>query len=213
MDIQSLTGRQKLVGIVVIAFLFLCGLGAILPSPDPVGPQQNTAAVDIDSTEQVDADEAIDIAHVEEPEIRSEPTIPGLEVYDVQGNLEDEGFECEKSTYSDETLKTMWLCELDEGEKSYSVEIWARDSFNVYAVEANGLNYTETTNTAALGDFMSFIATLPYEGSNPQESSEWVKENLEQHDVTHIQGDVSFTIYGEGRAKILSIAHQDYSLD
>lgn len=142
-----------------------------------------------------------------------EPIIPELTAVDVYGNLENKGFTCEKRSMSQAPIYLVWTCKDSASDYDFTVEIFAGNSMQIYAINTTALNFTSKTNTIVSGDFLSFMATLPYKDAKPTEAKDWVKNNIESHDKSTVISNVKFSIYGEAKAKILKINHMDSTLD
>jgi hypothetical protein len=142
-----------------------------------------------------------------------EPIIPELTAIDVYGNLEDKGFTCEKKGMVQPPISVVWTCTDSASDYDYTVQIFAGSSMQIYSVTSTALNFTSKSNTEASGDFLSYIATLSYKDAKPTEARDWVRNNMESHDKSIVISNVKFAIFGQAKAKILKINHQDSTLD
>jgi hypothetical protein len=132
-------------------------------------------------------------------------TIPGLLPVDVYGNLEYEGLTCEgpNSIGADEVW---WTCEGSDLSAEYMVEIRGPDSSNVRLVEATVLSFDPSATEETAADFLGFVATVPYKGSNPEEARLWVEENADTtRPVSTEIGGVEYVLSGSGDVRILEI--------
>jgi hypothetical protein len=124
---------------------------------------------------------------------------------DVYGNLENEGFTCEgpDPIGGDEVW---WTCELSDLSADYMVEIWGPDADSVRLVEATVLNFDPSTTNETAADFLGYVATVPYKGSNPEEAQLWVEENADTtRPVSTTIGGVEYVLSGSGESRILEI--------
>ena len=173
-------------------------------TPEPAKPEEETTAVvpEVTTPEPAAGDEE------RQPELPPKPepaTIPGLFPVDVYGNLENQGFTCEgPDPIGDDEV--WWNCERQESMSDYTVEIWGPDASSVRLVEATVLSFDPSATNELAADFLGYVATVPYEGSNPEEAKLWVEDNADatRRVSTEISG-VSYTLYGTEGSRILEI--------
>jgi hypothetical protein len=124
---------------------------------------------------------------------------------DVYGDLEDRGFTCEGPDPIGEG-EVWWTCESSDVGAEYMVEIWGPDASSVRLVEATVLSYDPSATNELVADFLGFVATVPYEGSNPEEAKLWVEENADatRKVSTEIEG-VEYTLAGNATSRILEM--------
>lgn len=136
--------------------------------------------------------------------------IPGLTPVDVKLNLENQGFDCEliyAAIPTDPYYK--WECKKDSFSNSMLVEIWSTSIMTVDLVRASIVQYDSPSNSLAI-DFLGFVATLPYDGSQPQQARAWVETTLPTITragdirITNI-GGIKFQLYGIPSARSLTI--------
>ena len=119
------------------------------------------------------------------------PTIPGLAAVDVHGNLETRGF-----TTNREFLPGLiiWNSFLDRGATLVNVKTTGTAADAIDAVTAyvvSGGNVERSRPVAE--EILPFIATLPYDGSTPNEARAWVRDNLGRN-TSRVFGPVKFEL-------------------
>lgn len=127
-----------------------------------------------------------------EPSNTQTSIIPGIEATDVYLNLVDLGFSMKKDLRPDNCC---WLCEKSNGTTEIDVEITGKSNMQIDSVQAVFYNYTfdESQTVELASDMMSYIATIPYDSSRPEEARAWVRNNLGRDARTTI-GPVSFLL-------------------
>lgn len=111
--------------------------------------------------------------------------IEGLTAADITINLEQTfGFECDGP--QDARSRVRYSCESPEDPSSY--------------VEVFGRGPTEIENVAAFSsslarDLLSYVATLPYEGSQPGKAKRWVLSHLGDSEARLTIGSAQFSIF------------------
>ena len=148
---------------------------------------------------------------VQEVKKEEHVTIPGISAVDIYGNLKDLGFECTGPDVDDEKL-VWWECKEEATDHNYMVSILGKSSTEILTIEASAVNYGTGDSNKVLGDFLSYMATVKYDNSEPEKTRNWVKENLNQNTDTVI-GGVRLTITGNERSKTLIVAHENSDLD
>lgn len=134
--------------------------------------------------------------------LAKEPIIPGAQPVDVHGNLESKGFNV---TFSGTEPALLWECRSEEPGITYVAEVYGPAVEKLSHVRATVI--TDGVTDAANGlPFLGFVASLPYDGGDPEQARAWV----EQHgntDGAHIDfGPVNFTIAAPTNAsRILTI--------
>ncbi|MFA6335957.1 MAG: hypothetical protein WCX48_10505 [Bacteroidales bacterium] len=121
-------------------------------------------------------------------------TIPGLTAVDVHGNFTNKGFSLEKRL---ETEVSTWTCKLSNLESEFIVVATGKDPDNIVNVQGTVLNYSDKNTSEIAKDFLGFIASLPYENSQPEVARDWVLNNIEKGGSTSI-GNVKFEIIANG---------------
>lgn len=130
--------------------------------------------------------------------------INGLNPVDVYLNLEKEGFKTEKQIGGE--YGNSWISTQSYAGVDYKVETYSTNTQNVISVRATAMIDVTQKNIIATKQFMQFIATLPYENSQPEEAKSWVDRNFNNDKATITISDATFTIYTPSVAvRILTI--------
>jgi hypothetical protein len=105
--------------------------------------------------------------------------IRGLTADDVLATLRDRGFVCEGPTTFLDGVD--YICDFDEDPLySFRVEITGLTPSDIRAVEAVFFWFGDKAQLdAGADDFLGLIASLPYEGSSPEEARNWVQSKEE----------------------------------
>lgn len=168
----------------VLAALLVLGTGACgdaenesTTSTTAVEDPASTTAAPASTTTSVDPTAAV---------------IPGLVAVDVYGNLEERGMTCDGPTEGDKF--STWTC--NDPAASASVTIYSPSSTVspvVSQVEATILDPSDA-------ELLAFVATVPFEGAEPEAARAWVTETLptvvEGQPVSATFGGVLYTLSG-----------------
>jgi hypothetical protein len=179
--------------------------------PEPGGTEEPTAVVS-----EVSDPKPVESEPVPEPPTkRAGPghewvhewiptTIPSLYPVDVYGNLKDRGFGCEGPAQVGG--ESVWHCTSSDTRAKYTVEILGPDASSVRLVEATVLSFDPSTTNETASDFLGYVATVPYEGSNPEQAKLWVQDNVDTtRPLSTKIGGVQYVLSGSGDARILEI--------
>lgn len=149
----------------------------------------------------------------EEPknELKSSATIPGLSAVDVYGNLKNIEFSCSGPDIGSDGL-TSWECKEETGEHMYLVEILGKNSSEILTVQATALNYSNINTDDVVKDFFGYVASVPYENSDQVFAKNWVIQNIAQK-TNEVINRVRFTMAGNEKSRILTIANENSDLD
>lgn len=136
--------------------------------------------------------------------------ITGVTPAYLQVMLEEQNFECEvvyAPTDTDPYYK--WECRREDSSKSLLLEIWSTSFGFINLVRTRIIQYGTPEDNVAI-NYLGFIATLPYDGSNPQQAREWIEETLPtltgDGDVRETTiGGVRFSLYGNDQNISLKI--------
>lgn len=134
--------------------------------------------------------------------------IPGITAADVKLNFTDRGFTCDGPRMTnDEDLGSfvLYSCELKTDEYELLVEFDGESVTDVLSVQGTVLNFSNRTLEDVASEFIGYVATLPYEGSNPEEARAWAQQNIGVKAETEI-GGVKFDSAGTERSTILTIS-------
>lgn len=134
--------------------------------------------------------------------------LPGLRPADVTVNLEDRrGMDCASAEQNGNYY--VWVCERAEGDISIHVEIYAKTLATVDYITAHVLQLGEPSDDLA-EELLGFIATMPYDGAEPDAARAWVEETLptiravgDVRDATF--GGVDYHLMGGPSARILEM--------
>ncbi len=136
--------------------------------------------------------------------------IPGISAVDVYGNLKDIGFVCDWPTsYGGEVF---WVCEDNTTEYSYIVEIVGETPSKITSIQATVLNYSSKSTKIIAKDFLWYVASVKYDGSNQVWAKNWVIANT-LNKINKVFGTVRYTIAWNDRSRMLTIAHENSNLD
>lgn len=124
--------------------------------------------------------------------VESEPVIPGIAAVDVYMNLENQGFDCEGPDPFGELLS--WDCVLVDGTTEFSARIYGISSTAIQAISATVREEGEAPSSANAGEFFGFLATLAYDGAEPEQAREWVTQNIDSGGEITI-GTVVFSVF------------------
>jgi hypothetical protein len=117
--------------------------------------------------------------------------IPGVMPVDVYLNLEDEGFTTERK-FRDSESGHSWTSQYAVPGLEYEVVTFSRDINRVESVSAYIMIDPAQKRPEAAQMFLLYLATLPYEGADPEAAQEWIRENFNTHQAETVIGGVSF---------------------
>ncbi len=131
--------------------------------------------------------------------------IAGLTVSDIASHLAERGLSCEGPTPRGETMSS-WECRASSDAEGIEreVSIVGQDPERVRSITATVSGDGRMPPEEAAADFLGFVAVLPYEGADPAQAKQWVKENVTSGGKLAI-GSANFELYGEERARVLRI--------
>ena len=136
--------------------------------------------------------------------------LPGLSAYDVTVNLAKQRFECNSPDLNHPPVT--WHCTRteDDGSANYAVSITGNDSSHVRSVEAQAIMHGTTPNAAIAdgfiaSDFLSSMASIPYDGADMNGARKWVKTNIAEGGETTI-GGVKFTLSINDQTRTLEVS-------
>jgi len=142
----------------------------------------------------------------------TQETIPGITTAYIKSIMEEQNFECEiaySPINSDPYYK--WECRREDLNKSMLLEMWATSFSSVTLVRTRIIQFSSPSVNVAI-NYLGFISTLPYDGSNPQKAKEWVEDTIPKisgdGDVREtIIGNVKFQLYGSSSNYSLKIGN------
>jgi len=130
--------------------------------------------------------------------------IPGLTPQDVYLDLENRGFKCSEPELMEPEDEVRWTCERQEAEGRYLVEITSKDANSVRLIKAWVISHERARADALAGDFLGYIARVPYEGAQPEEAKAWVEQNVGSKASAEF-GGVSYTLGGKAGRRFLDL--------
>jgi hypothetical protein len=141
----------------------------------------------------------------QEPEPKPAPrNIPGLTPQDVYLNLENRGFECSEPELMGPEDEVRWTCQKQEAKGEYLVEISSKDANSVRLLKAKVVSNDPARADALAGDFLGYVARVPYEGAQPEKAKGWVENNVGSKASAEF-GGVSYTLGAKAGSRFLEI--------
>jgi hypothetical protein len=136
--------------------------------------------------------------------------LPGLQPEDVKLNLENINFSCAliySPISTDPTYK--WECKRETTDFLVLVEIWSKSLLTVDFIRSGVLQYGNPDDALAIY-FLGYMATMPYDGAEPQNAKTWISDTLpsitESGDIRSATfGGIGFSLYGIPTARFLDI--------
>src|SRR5215212_8670026 len=143
------------------------------------------------------------------PEPKSKPkpepsNIPGLTPQDVYLSLENRGFTCSEPELMQPEDEVRWTCERQGTKGRYLVEISSKDANSVRLLKAWVISHERARADALAGDFLGYVATVPYEGAQPEKAKAWVEQNVGSKASAEF-GGVSYTLGGKADRRFLEL--------
>ncbi len=167
---MALPKKLKVV-VYVILFIIAFGLFNRITKDDSKEPKQTEIAV-----------------------VAPDNSIKGIMPVDVYLNLEKAGYNIDKQLSSKDGC--FWTCTYSEAGIDYYVRVSSTTSSTVEEIRVMGsLNGSEPTKKIiSVKPFLKYIASVPYEGSNPQKVAEWLENNFNKNGSTIDISGVRFTL-------------------
>jgi hypothetical protein len=175
-------------------FIVLAIIGSALPKPE-VDTQSNAA-----QPQQ---------AEQQQPE-QQQPELENLYQEDVTVNLEKRGFE-----FADGEYGKKYYTQLGEYRNPYAmtdayVQTTGYAYSRIFSVDTTVMYYGDPENAdVSAREILGYVATLPYEGSQPNEARAWVEDNVSKVDEGVVKtatfGGASYELYGPMTARTLEI--------
>lgn len=123
--------------------------------------------------------------------------ISGLSPVDVYLNMEKQGFSVD-SDFSE--YGNSWICKKDVDGINFTVDMYSSNKNNVENVRATAMIDVVKKDITATQQFFSYIASLPYEGSEPHKAQQWIIDNFNNDKSAITIGNVIFTINAPSKA-------------
>jgi hypothetical protein len=143
--------------------------------------------------------------HEPSHEPKHEPrNIPGLTPQDVYLSLENRGFRCSEPEVMGTENVVRWTCERQEATGRYLVEIDSKDANSVRLLKAWVIADDPARADALAGDFLGYVARVPYEGAQPEEAKAWVEQNVGSKASAKF-GGVSYTLAAKAERRFLKL--------
>jgi outer membrane biosynthesis protein TonB len=130
--------------------------------------------------------------------------IPGLTPQDVYLNLEEKGFECSEPELMRPEDEVRWTCKRQEAKGEYVVEISSKDANSVRLLEAKVTSHDPARADALAGDFLGYVARVPYDGAQPKKAQAWVENNVGSKASAKF-GGVSYTLDTKADSRFLRL--------
>ncbi|MCX2728526.1 hypothetical protein OO015_13630 (plasmid) [Thermomicrobium sp. 4228-Ro] len=143
------------------------------------------------------------------PTVQSDrPVIPGITAADITLNLEKKGFDCDLWLGQ---VNPQWTCTLqlpgDAGEAR--VVVHGYSPTRILYIDATVMAWHMSIVDAAT-PILGYVATLPYEGAEPEKARDWVKQAIAAGgEHTMVIGAVRFRVYGTDFARTLEIEPEE----
>lgn len=133
--------------------------------------------------------------------------IPGLAPVDVYLNLTNKGFT--KDGPRPVGDQVYWKISETTADHSFILEIYGPNASTVSTVTASALNFSTADTDTMARDFLGYIATIPYDKSQPGTARDWIKANVSRDASTNF-GGVQFEIFAERspKARMLTIGRK-----
>jgi len=113
-----------------------------------------------------------------------EKVIPGIMPVDVYLNLEQKGFQTAKEF----SPCCTWISTKGDYPSALSVEVYGSNASSVRRINGNDNHFNSLSSP-----FLEKLATLKYDGADPEKASAWVKKNISKNAKTKF-GSVTFEI-------------------
>jgi|GEM_PF-6272285 len=124
--------------------------------------------------------------------------IRGLSPVDIYMNLEKQGFKTTK--HFNKEWGNTWTSTKSYSGISYEVVAYSTSADNVESVSATAIIDVLQKDIISTQQFFSYISSLPYTNSNPQQASKWVIDNFNKNNSSVAIGDATFTIFAPSKA-------------
>ncbi len=127
--------------------------------------------------------------------------LQGMTAADLHGNLTNRSFKLEKKLSGDFNY---WRCTQKTSTYEYEATAYGDGPWKIYKVEAVVLNFSVQSNKKVGRDFLAYIASIPYDGSEPRKANEWVKANVGKA-TSIVIGNAKFELFVNDLSIILEI--------
>lgn len=134
--------------------------------------------------------------------LKAETVIPGVMPVDVYLNLEQRGF----TTRRDHSTGNM-VCysKRDFRDHFVNAETYCVGFAKIHRVVMTVINPSSRGTSEKASTHLEFLATLPYQGSVPDEAVKWVRANIDKKLASTTIGTVRFEIIGNAGFRSMSM--------
>lgn len=130
--------------------------------------------------------------------------IPGLTAADVKLNVENRGLTCTGPNPLENGITYTCSATSTDGNTQWQVELFGSDPTTIRSVIATVMWLGTGSADPAMDDFLGYIATLPYDGSTPEDARAWARAN-DAGERAFGAVKYSLTTAATGRARILTM--------
>ena len=138
---------------------------------------------------------------IAEKEVNSLKVIPGLAPVDIHLNLENMGFTIDKNIGVDGCF---YNCTKTKLECDFHCRVYGENPSSVEEIKASYMSYTGESVGESAKTFLGYIATMPYDNSNPQQAKKWVLDHINKDATTNI-GGVNYEMFARKNIRTLRI--------
>ena len=140
----------------------------------------------------------------------SKGLIPGLMAADIKVNLQNRDFTC--TTAEKGELYYSWACTNETVYYYLRVDYYGRTLGTIDYINVSALQFTSEPMDELVAPFLGFMATMPYDGAEPDAARTWVEQTLPtlkgKGDVREKTfGGVSYRFFGIPTARTLQIGN------
>ena len=154
------------------------------------------ARAEVDRRQQVAATKAAATASTSDGR-----TIHGLAAVDMHGNLTKKGFNLE-TIYGTREERTVWICTDEDGGCELKADAAGPGPTEIENVRGICRHLDGGNAVPKAREFLGYLASLPYSGSEPERARKWVESHVGQNSKTTI-GGVKFEIKGVRSMRML----------
>lgn len=132
-------------------------------------------------------------------------SLPGLQAYDITGNLEDRGFDCTRAERQETIDVFLWACQQETSSYLFYVDIYGETLMTVDYVSATAIDYSGLKSNLPV-EFLGFVATAPYDYAQPDKARGWVNKNVRSKESYQATlGRVDYDLSGPSAARTLTM--------
>lgn len=127
--------------------------------------------------------------------------LPGLQPADVKVNLENRQFKCSSAEMSADKTYYVWTCKRDSSAYQMTAIFYGRTLLTVDYINCAVVQFGQADDGIA-SPFLGFMATMPYDGAEPQRARTWVEQTLP---TIKQSGDVREATFGGVKHRLFGI--------